>query len=115
MKNNGHLDSTLVTSRFPKLKTCVELLPKHGKQCPHMLLGWHFVLVIFHGSHQFLMRDISLFLGSLGEPLEGSWIGFYLLLATSLWALNPFFPRNEGQPILGSVHPKISKGKEMRE
>jgi hypothetical protein len=29
MKNCAHLDSTLVTSCFPKLKTCVDLLPKH--------------------------------------------------------------------------------------
>jgi hypothetical protein len=28
-KNSAHLDSTLVTSCFPELKTCVGILPKH--------------------------------------------------------------------------------------
>ena len=73
MKYCAHLDSTLVTSCFPKLKTCVGILPKHEKQCPHMLhLGWHFVLLIFYESHQFLMKYISLSQRSLGEHLEGS-------------------------------------------
>jgi hypothetical protein len=31
----------------------------------------------------------------------------------SFWAFNPFFPYNEGQPLLGSIHPKILRDKEM--
>jgi hypothetical protein len=41
-------------------------------------------------------------------------IWFYLFPATFPWAFSPFFPWNEGQSLLGSVHPKIPKDKEMR-
>jgi len=30
-----------------------------------------------------------------------------------LWAFIPFFSLNEGQPLLGSIHPKIPRDKEM--
>jgi hypothetical protein len=46
--------------------------------------------------------------------MEVLYIGFYLFnQQKSLWVFNPFFPWDEGQPLLGSIHPKIQKYKEM--
>jgi hypothetical protein len=39
---------------------------------------------------------------------------FYLFPATSLRVFNPFFPSNEVQSLLGSVHPKIPKDRERK-
>jgi hypothetical protein len=65
--------SRALIASFPKLKICVGILPKHEKQCSHMLhLSWHFLLIVFHRSHQFLIGGFSLSLGSIGENIEGS-------------------------------------------
>ena len=102
MKNSAQLDSTLVTCCFPKLNSCVGLLPKHEKQCPHMdHIGWHFVLVIFYRSHQFLMREISFSLGSLGEHIEGSWLDFIFFQLQASWPSTPSSHEMRNNPFLG--------------
>jgi hypothetical protein len=59
---------------------------------------------------------ISFLRNPWANHLEGLYIGFYLFSQQqSLWAFNPFFPWNEGEPLLGSIHPKIPRDKEMGE
>jgi hypothetical protein len=53
-----------------------------------------------------------IFLGIPGRSSKRFKIGFYPFLAISIWAFTPSSHENEGQPLLGSIHPKIQKGKE---
>jgi hypothetical protein len=58
------------------------------------------------------------FIAFLGDPWAKHLEGFISRLLSftqqqSLWAFCPFFPWNERQPLLGSIHPKIPRDKEM--
>jgi hypothetical protein len=110
MKNISHLDSTLVTLFFPKLKTILGLLPKQEKHYLHTLyLGWHFYIVIFYGSHQFLMRDISLSLGSLVKNLEGLWLDFIFFQLQTYGPSTSSSHEMRDNPFLGQYTRKSQK------